>query len=190
MELYGRHPIETEHPETQESVGVRFPPEQKEGRYQDESLFSKEQVEILRKENNFKCVACRFLEDSSKEGASSDLAVHVVVPMSKGGKIEVENGTVLCNDCHTTVHEVAFVPPKEKPQLTKAAKRRVWEMKGKTCEDCAMQFDTGGSHQAIHPFRPANWDGALENLKVLCTSCVGVEASKRDKILQLADKLR
>jgi 5-methylcytosine-specific restriction protein A len=38
----------------------------------------------------------------------SGMEVHHIVPVSEGGSDDIGNLTVLCHDCHTTVHQIGW----------------------------------------------------------------------------------
>lgn len=96
------------------------------------------------------------------------------------------DGTALCEACAELLERVRGMGqlPSREHRLTKSQKKRLWETRGKKCERCSVE-NVGGPNYAIHPFRPADWDGTLKTVQVLCAACLGKEASKRDKIFEM-----
>ena len=83
---------------------------------------------------------------------------------------------------NNTEQQKSSEPKEERVSLTKVQKRKLWELKGRDCEECGLHLTTGGKYLAIHPFRPENWNGEIKNLRVLCSNCLGRAASERDKL--------
>ena len=104
----------------------------------------------------------------------------------------------LCQKCQNTLDKVLVLKKRElekgatkkREKLSKTTKKKLWKLKGeRRCEKCGVKPTTGGAKMAVHPFRPADWNGEITTLKVLCSHCLGEEASKRDKILRKAEKI-
>ncbi len=98
----------------------------------------------------------------------------------------------ICIECQKTILKVSKTEANQRrPKLSKVVKKKFWKIKGneKKCENCGLELKTGGSKIAIHPFRKADWNGTVEDLKALCPLCLGKEAQKRDKIFKLAKAL-
>ncbi len=144
--------------------------------------FSREQIEKIFEKADHECQAC----GKDEENDTSALGAYHIVPLRKGGKNEIDNAVVLCRDCHQSVEELKRNPPQKKERLAKSTKKKLWKVKGRCCQSCGLETVTGGVNIAIHPFRPAGWSGEVGDLKVLCPSCLGQEARKRDKLLELA----
>jgi hypothetical protein len=104
------------------------------------------------------------------------------------GAIYKKQGSSLCSECTTLLEKVRNMGelPSRENRLTKSQKRRLWQKKGKKCQICGVE-GVGGPQYAIHPFRPADWDGTLNTVQVLCATCLGNEASKRDKIFAMLE---
>lgn len=110
--------------------------------------------------------------------------VHEAVCAACG--LQSGNHAVLFDGCAELLERVRSMEelPSREHRLTKSQKKRLWETRGKKCERCSVE-NVGGPNYAIHPFRPADWDGTLTTVQVLCAACLGKEASKRDKILEM-----
>ena len=95
----------------------------------------------------------------------------------------------ICQECHEVItRTIEHLDKVDHSRLKKSRKRKFWKLKGveRKCDICG--FSGGGPHRAVHPFKPPDWDGELINLRPLCSTCLGVEASKRDKIFKIIDK--
>jgi 5-methylcytosine-specific restriction endonuclease McrA len=153
--------------------------------------FSPEELKEILETHDFSCSACRKKDVNGKANPEkSSLIFRLIIPEEKQGLLTVDNATVLCQNCDDLVEKLIQQPPKPRIRLTKTNKRKLWETKGRTCQNCGLKLVTGGGKLAIHPFKSADWDGTISGLQVLCSQCLGNAASKRDAILSLVEKAR
>ena len=99
--------------------------------------------------------------------------------------VVVHNG-VFCKKCLDKISGAVKFSHIDRSRLKKSEKRKLWKERGRICEKCG--FSGGGRTIAVHPFKPAEWNGELKNVKILCSQCLGEEASMRDKILKIAQE--
>jgi uncharacterized CHY-type Zn-finger protein len=152
-----------------------------------EEGFSPETWNTLLHEKGYRCEVCGQEKDPLAKD-KNQLEPHRIYPEKPPEK---ENGAVLCGKCHNTVHQVAQIDSKanRENRLTKAQKRKLWKTRGMVCEICGRK-DIGGRTVAIHPFRPADWNGQLSEVRILCATCLGQEASKRNILETFAEYIK
>lgn len=125
--------------------------------HEESDLFTEDFLKKVFEFQEYSCDICKadFSEEHDKE---SLLVGHLVIPTSKGGEVVLENTKALCSGCYDLVHEVSEMPKREKIKLKKSFKKKLWKLKGRSCQRCGLVLQTGGGTLAIHPFQPAGWD--------------------------------